>query len=36
MIDFTKIVVTPSGWEAAVKWNNKSVIIQQDGKVWVK
>ena len=31
-----KIVVTPSGWEAAVKWNNKSVIIQQDGKVWVK
>ena len=30
------IVITPSGWQAAVKWNNKSVIIRQDGRAWVK
>ena len=30
------IVITPSGWQAAVKWNNKSVIVRQDGRAWVK
>ena len=31
-----KITLTPSGWEAFVKWENKNIIIRRDGKVWVK
>ncbi len=31
-----EIVVTPSGWEASVSWNSKSVIIRKDGKVWAQ
>ena len=31
-----KITLTPSGWEAFVKWGNKNIIIRRDGKVWVK
>jgi hypothetical protein len=31
-----KIVLTPSGWEAVVMWNDKHVIIRKDGKVWVE
>ena len=31
-----KITLTPSGWEAFVKWENKNIIIRKDGKVWVK
>ena len=30
------VVVTPSGWEAKLNWNNKSVYIRKDGKVWVE
>ena len=31
-----KIVLTPSGWEAVVMWNDKHVIIRKDGRVWVE
>tara|TARA_B100001750_G_scaffold202638_1_gene178017 strand:- start:281 stop:1336 length:1056 start_codon:yes stop_codon:yes gene_type:complete len=31
-----EIVLTPSGWEAALKWDQSTVIIITDGKVWVK
>ena len=31
-----KVTLTPSGWEAYVKWNDKKVIIRRDGKVWVE
>ena len=31
-----KIVLTPSGWEAAVNWNGQQVIIRKDGKVWAE
>tara|TARA_B100000809_G_scaffold135796_1_gene133384 strand:+ start:4099 stop:5202 length:1104 start_codon:yes stop_codon:yes gene_type:complete len=31
-----KIVLTPSGWEAAVNWNGQKVIIRKDGKVWAE
>jgi hypothetical protein len=31
-----KIVLTPSGWEAAVNWNGQQVIIRKDGKVWTE
>ena len=31
-----EIVLTPSGWEAALKWDQSTVIIMTDGKVWVK
>lgn len=31
-----KIVLTPSGWEAVASWDEKSVIIRKDGKVWVE
>ena len=31
-----KVILTPSGWEAYVKWNDKKVIIRRDGKVWVE
>lgn len=31
-----KVVVTPSGWEAVVRWDSKSVFIRKDGKVWVE
>ena len=31
-----KIVLTPSGWEAVVMWNDKNVIIRKDGRVWVE
>ena len=30
------IVLTPSGWEAELDWNDSSVIIRKDGKVWAK
>ena len=30
------IVLTPSGWEAELYWDDSSVIIRKDGKVWVK
>ena len=29
-----KIVLTPSGWEASLDWNEQLVIIRKDGKVW--
>ena len=31
-----KIVVTPSGWEASLNWNDQKVIIRKDGKVWAE
>ena len=31
-----EIVLTPSGWEAALKWDQSTVVIRTDGKVWVK
>ena len=31
-----EINLTPSGWEAVLHWNNSSVIIRTDGKVWTK
>jgi len=31
-----KVVLTPSGWEAILDWNDQQVIIRKDGKVWVK
>ena len=31
-----KIVLTPSGWEATVNWNDQKVIIRKDGKVWTE
>ena len=31
-----KIVLTPSGWEAALKWNGQKIIIRKDGKVWAE
>ena len=31
-----KIVVTPSGWEASLKWNDQKIIIRKDGKVWAE
>ena len=31
-----EIIITPSGWEAALPWNSKLVIIRKDGKVWAK
>ncbi len=30
------ISVTPSGWEAFVKWQDDWVFIRKDGKVWVE
>ena len=30
-----KITLDSSGWQAALKWNNNTVIIRKDGKVWV-
>ena len=30
------IVLTPSGWEAALNWNGQQVIIRKDGKVWAE
>ena len=30
------IVITPSGWEAALDWNDKTVIIRKDGRVWTQ
>ena len=31
-----EIVLTPSGWEAALRWDQSTVVIRTDGKVWVK
>ena len=31
-----KIVLTPSGWEATVNWNDQKVIIRRDGRVWTE
>ena len=31
-----RIVMTPSGWEASLKWNDQKVIIRKDGKVWAE
>ena len=31
-----EIVLTISGWEAALKWDQSTVVIRTDGKVWVK
>ena len=31
-----KIVLTPSGWEATVNWNDQKVIIRKDGRVWTE
>ena len=31
-----KIVLTPSGWEAALKWNGQKILIRKDGKVWAE
>ena len=31
-----EIVLTPSGWEAGLKWDQSTVVIRTDGKVWVK
>tara|TARA_Y100000590_G_scaffold59517_1_gene63144 strand:+ start:15610 stop:16644 length:1035 start_codon:yes stop_codon:yes gene_type:complete len=31
-----EIVLTHSGWEAILVWNDQKVIIRKDGKVWVK
>ena len=31
-----KIVLTPSGWEAVLNWNDQKVIIRKDGKVWTE
>ncbi len=31
-----KVVLTPSGWEAELPWNDSFVLIRKDGKVWVK
>tara|TARA_B100000214_G_scaffold374502_1_gene357476 strand:+ start:2120 stop:3202 length:1083 start_codon:yes stop_codon:yes gene_type:complete len=30
------IVLTISGWEASLDWNDSSVIIRKDGKVWIR
>jgi hypothetical protein len=29
-----KITVTPSGWEAVLEFEDKSMYIRKDGKVW--
>ena len=31
-----EIVLTPSGWEAALKWDQSTVVIRTAGKVWLK
>ena len=31
-----KVVLTPSGWEAELAWNDSFILIRKDGKVWVK
>ena len=31
-----RIVLTPSGWEASLKWNDQKIIIRKDGKVWAE
>ena len=30
-----KITLNTSGWQASLEWNNITVIIRADGKVWV-
>ncbi|MFL2983666.1 MAG: carbohydrate-binding family 9-like protein [Candidatus Neomarinimicrobiota bacterium] len=31
-----RVVLTPSGWEAELPWNDSSILIRKDGRVWVK
>jgi hypothetical protein len=31
-----QLALTPSGWEAIVRWNEYSIIIRKDGKIWVE
>tara|TARA_B000000557_G_C20803297_1_gene456558 strand:- start:225 stop:1280 length:1056 start_codon:yes stop_codon:yes gene_type:complete len=28
--------LTPSGWEASMQWEDRSIFIRKDGKVWVE
>jgi len=31
-----KIVLTPSGWEASLKYGGQKIIIRKDGRVWIE